>query len=276
MRNRSEKSAFARIMAAAALAMVAALSFFVVAKHVTTVEFHKRTIDSLEDKKSTVMQLTGIAAASSTAISFMPDDIATPIAEEIAELSTYFIIILSAIVLEKTLVVAIGYASFSLLIPLACALGIMSLFARRRYLRILAVKMAILGLVIFVAIPMSIQVCDLIDASYQYSLEQTIALTEQNNEYIAETKKDLSMEDKNWMGKIGEYISNLTSSIGNGIEEMMKKGEDTLSALLDAIAILIITCCVMPVAVMLVFFWVIKNFIGFVGKVLDDGDRQTA
>ena len=272
----NSRSIALRIVVAMALIAVAAYSFLVIAKQVTTVSFHQRTINSLEEKKGTVMQLTGIAAASSTAISFMPDDIATPIADEIAELSTYFLIILSAIVLEKTLVVAIGYVSFSVLIPLACGLGIASLFAKRRFWRVLAIKMAILGLVIFVAIPMSIQVCDLIDASYQYSLEQTIALTEQNNEYIAETKKDLAQEDKNWMGKIGEYISNLTSSIGTGIEEMMKKGEDTLSAMLDAIAILIITCCVMPILVMFVFFWVIKNFIGFVGRALDEGEGKMA
>ena len=53
--------------------------------------------------------------------------------------------------------------------------------------------------------------------------------------------------------KIGDYLSNLTSKIGNGISEITKKGEDTLSKFLDAIAVLIITSCVIPLVVILIF-----------------------
>lgn len=44
---------------------------------------------------------------------------------------------------------------------------------------------------------------------------------------------------------------------------MVKKGEDTLTAFLDAIAVLIITSCVIPIVVILIFAWIIKILFSF-------------
>ena len=43
----------------------------------------------------------------------------------------------------------------------------------------------------------------------------------------------------------------------------MIKGEDTLSTFLDAIAVLIITSCAIPIVVILIFVWIIKILFGF-------------
>lgn len=51
--------------------------------------------------------------------------------------------------------------------------------------------------------------------------------------------------------------------MGSDITAMVKKGENTLSAFLDAIAVLIITSCVIPIVVILLFAWVIKILFGF-------------
>lgn len=245
------------------LLSIALLSIFVVSKVVTAPSFYAETIKSLDDKKLVVMKLAAAAAASSTALTLIPGDAAMPIANQIAELSGYFIVILCAILLEKMLITVVGYLSFTYIIPFACLLGITYLYVKKDVLLGYAIKLAIFGIVLAAAIPLSVKVSDLIYSSYQTSIEQTVETAEQNNEYIEEKKKDLSEEDQNWMEKIGNYISDLTSKIGTGISEMAKKGEETLGAFLDAVAVLIITSCVIPIVVILIAAWVVKILFGF-------------
>jgi len=245
------------------LLSIALFSIFVVSRIVTAPSFNAASIKSLDDKKVIVMKLAASAAASSTALTLIPGDVATPIANQIAKLSSYFIVILCAILLEKMLIAAVGYVSFTCIIPFACFLFALYLYIKKDILIEYAIKLIIFGIVLFVAIPVCIHVSDLIYSSYQASIEQTVETAEQNNKYIEEKKKDLSEEDKNWIEKIGDYLTNLTSKIGTGISEITKKGEDTLSAFLDAIAVLIITSCAIPIVVLLIFAGIIKILFGF-------------
>lgn len=255
-----------RTMVLIILLCIALLSIFVVSRIVTAPDFNAATIASLDDKKVTVMSLAATAAASSTALSLIPGDAAMPIANQIAELTSYFIIILGAILLEKMLIAVVGYVSFTFIIPSACLLGICYLYIKKEVLKNLAIRLAIFGILLSIAIPASIQVSDLIYDSYQASIEQTLETANQNKAYIEETKKDLYAEDQNWMKKIGDYLANITSEIGNDISEMIKKGEGTLSAFLETIAVLIITSCVIPIVVILIFIWMIKILFSFDGN----------
>ncbi|MDH8678681.1 hypothetical protein QE109_11010 [Fusibacter bizertensis] len=252
-----------RTLIGIALLIIALLSIFVVSKVVTAPDFNEATVNSLDDKKVTVMKLAATAAASSTALSLIPGDVATPIANQIAELTSYFIVILGAILLEKILIAVVGYLTFGFIIPMACLFGIVYLYVKNDILRNLAIKLAIFGIVIFMTIPVSIKTSDLIYESYQSSVEQTIEVANQNKEEIDAKKKDFAEEDKNWMDKVGDYISNVTSKIGNDISTIVKKGEDTLAAYLDAIAVLIITSCVIPIIVLIVFALIIKIMFSF-------------
>ena len=245
------------------LLFIALFSIFVVSRIVTTQDFNSATIKSLDDKKVTVLKLAATAAASSTALSLIPGDVATPIANQIAKLTSYFILILGAILLEKILIAVVGYVSFTFIIPFSCVLGIFYLYIKKDILRNLAIKLAIFGIAIFTAIPVSIKVSDLIYDSYQASIEQTVETAEKNKEYIEEKKKDLSAKDQNWIERIGDYLSDLTSQIGKDISSMVQKGEDTLTAFLDAIAVMIITSCVIPIVVILIFAWIIRILFGF-------------
>ena len=250
-----------------AVVTTALLSFFVISKKVSAPTFNSTIIQSLDSKKVTVMKLAAAAAASSTALSLIPGDAAMPIANQIAELSSYFIIVLSAILLEKMLLAVVGYVSFTYIIPIACILGVLYLITKEIALRNIAIKLAIFGIVLFVAIPISIHVSDLIQTSYQTSIEQTVETVKQNEEYIEEKKNELYQEDKNWFEKMGASLSNLTSKIGIGITDIAKKGEDTLSEFLETIAVLIITNCVIPIGVLVIFAWITKIFFGFDIKV---------
>ena len=130
------------------LILVAVLSIFVVAKVVGSHAFNASMIESLDEKKETVLKVSLSAAAASTALTLIPGDTAMPIANEIAQLTTYFIFILGAIMLEKMLITVIGHVTFTYIIPLACTLGIVYLYTQQEVIRNLAIKLAIFGVVI--------------------------------------------------------------------------------------------------------------------------------
>ena len=79
-------------------------------------------IQSLDDKKTTALELTAAANKPSAAITLIPGDAGTPIADKLADLSSYFLIVVCAIYLEKYLVTITGLAAFKLLIPIGCIL----------------------------------------------------------------------------------------------------------------------------------------------------------
>lgn len=266
MLNTTKLKFYKRNIILIVLIFIALFSRFFVTRMVTAPDYNAATLESLDDKKVTVLRLAATAAASSTAISLIPGDTAMPIANQIAELTPYFIIILGAILLEKMLMGVVGYVSFAYIIPFACLLGISYLYFKKNILRNLAIKLGIFAIILFAAIPASIKVSDLIYDSYKASIDQTFETAKQNKEYIEEKKKDIFEEDQNWMDKIGDYLSDFTSNIGNNITEMIKKGEDILNAFLDAIAVLIITSCVIPIVVILIFVWILKILFSFDGK----------
>ncbi len=241
-----------------ALIVVALVSNLFIAKIVTTEKFNSATIESLDEKKITVMKLAATAAASATAISLIPGDAAMPIANQIAELSSYFILILGAILLEKMLIGVVGYLSFTYIIPAACILGILYLYTKRKILLSFALRLAVFGIVIFIAIPVSIKISDIMYDSHQESINKTIDTAKQNEEFIDNKKKEFITEDKNWFEKVQNKISAVTSNITKGISEIAKEGEETLATFIETIAVLIVTSAVIPFAVIFLFMWITK------------------
>lgn len=63
--------------------------------------------------------MTDATTATSALITLIPGDVGTPIAEKVADLSGYLLIVLCAIFLEKYLVTITGYAAFKIFIPVA-------------------------------------------------------------------------------------------------------------------------------------------------------------
>ena len=68
----------------------ALLSFCVIAKYTAspTMKINAHAIQSLDDKKTTALELTAAATAASAAITFIPGDAGTPIADKLADLSS--------------------------------------------------------------------------------------------------------------------------------------------------------------------------------------------
>ena len=71
------------------LVVIALISFFLVGSWASQEENFVGTCQGLDNKKTTVTELMGVTAASSTAITLIPGDTGTPIAEQLADMSGY-------------------------------------------------------------------------------------------------------------------------------------------------------------------------------------------
>lgn len=159
--------------------IMALVSMFGLTKVASSPRTYEKTIASLDEKKETVM---GLAAASTTAsalISAVPDDTASPIADKLAELSSYFLIILSAIYLEKYALTIIGYLTFGILIPIACILSVADVFWLKPVFKNAIRKLVIVGLVILCIIPAGEKVSGIIQDTYDESIQATINMATQ-------------------------------------------------------------------------------------------------
>lgn len=243
-----------KIFLQAALPLLAALlSIFVISKYAASPEFHQKTIQSLDEKKTTVMELAAASTAASAAITLIPGDTATPIAEKLADFSTYFLVVICAIYLEKYLVTITGYAAFVILIPLACVLLAVNAFWKNRTCVNAAMKLILFGLAISLVIPASVKVSDMIENAYEASIEETINSAKE----AAELAESDTQEAEGETEKKG-FLDGIISSVQDGVSNAAEKVENILNNFIEALAVMLVTSCVIPVLVMVFFVWIIK------------------
>ncbi|MDO4869753.1 MAG: beta-carotene 15,15'-monooxygenase [Bacillota bacterium] len=236
-----------------ALIVIAAVSFFMIASVASSEDSFTGTYSSLEEKRTNVTELMGAAAASSTAISLLPGDAGTPIADQLADLSGYFMFILAAIYLEKWMVTITGMLAFKILIPASCGVLIIAQIIRNNTWKTVGIKLVCFALMMFAIVPASVVVTEKIDASYQASMQQTIEDTENDTKQL-----------KNTVGneKDDSAIERLLSKVKGGVEGQVDKFENTLNRITESIAVLIVTSCAIPIAVVVFFLWLVKLLTG--------------
>mgnify|MGYP003292761024 CR=1 FL=1 len=250
-----------RVILTVTLLVVALVSIFGISKIMSSNEFHSKSIQALDDKKITVIELTAATAGASAALAAIPGDATTPLANQILELSSYLLIITGIIFFEKILLTLTGYVTFTFLVPASCLLCGIYLFVKKDILKNLAIKLAIFGLVIFMVVPASIKVSNLIESTYQESINQTIEEANNMENATEESANEESEEGGIFSGLISK-AEDVISNVGDTVTGWVNKGEKILSNFIDAIAILLITSCVIPIVVLIFFIWIIKIIFG--------------
>ena len=221
----------------------------------------------------TRFELTAAATAASAAITFIPGDAGTPIADKLADLSSYFLIVVCAIYLEKYLVTITGLAAFKLLIPIGCILLSLCFGFKKDLGRTI-------GLTIYLVVPVSVRVADLMDATYGASMENTIASAKQATDEIkgeADTQSQESSSSDD--GGKSSFWSGLVDKVENTVTGAKVNLENTLNRFIEAIAVMLVTSCVIPILVLLFFVWLVKLVLGVnitlpqIGKKKKEGKR---
>ncbi len=226
----------------------------------TNIEFHTSSFAYLDDKISSVMGLTASTTSVATAISALPGDMGSPIADQMMDFSGQFLLVLCGLYLEKYLLILTGYASFWFLFPISALLRVIYEYSGNTRVAQLSKKICLFAILIVLTIPISIEISKTIDDIHQVS---TSELIEKSNEIsdltdeIEETEEDLSLWES-----IKEGAQDAAESILQIPDEILKQAEQLVSEFVETIAVMIITACIIPMTVFIVLIWGSKMILG--------------
>ncbi|MBR3159105.1 MAG: hypothetical protein IKF14_08385 [Atopobiaceae bacterium] len=263
-----ELSTRGKVIAIAVLLIVGLLSFFVIGEWAISPESHGPTINALDEKKDTVMTLVAGSSGTSTAITLLPGDAGTPIAEKLVDLSSDFLIVIAAIYLEKYLLTIIGFLAFKVIIPLGCVLLLPVVLMRsqarlRMTLFNLVARVSLLAIAMYCVVPVSVFVSGMIERTYEASLNKTITNAQQTAAAIEESTQESEKEEE--PQGIIETLQNIPNAITQLPDEVagwLEEAKVALNNFIEALAVMIVTSCIIPILVLVFFLWLVKSLLG--------------
>ena len=88
---------------------------------------------------------------------------------------------------------------------------------------------------------------DLIENTYREQIESAMEEAKDTQNIVG----DINDSEK-------DSVNDAVSNVAVSSEELVKKVENTLNRFIEAVAVMIITSCVIPILVLVFFFWLIK------------------
>ena len=232
---------------------LAVLSFFVLGRIFSRPETFAGLLQSIDDKVSATLKLTASATAASAGISAIPDDIGTPISEKLADFSEYGFFILCVLYAEKYLMTILGEATFKLIVPIGCFLYIVAMLARSKKLEQFTGKIVLVSVALFLMIPIGVKVSDRIYETYQSSIDSTLSQAEtltEDTALLGEAKGN-----ENAIQAVFQYL-------GSSASELVDRASNLLNRFIESTAVIIVTSCLIPLAVFVFSLWIIKQVLG--------------
>ena len=234
----------------AALIVAALVCWFILLPHFSSPSAHADVIATIDEKIDNVLTLTAGSAGASALISAIPGDAGSPIADKLMDLSTGFLIVLAALFLEKYLIAIFSAAALGLAFPIAALFGIAVVWqwGRSPWVKIplgIGAKLAVLGAVLLLAIPTSSWVTNRIDATYQTSMQEAEKSDEKQNE-----------------GGILGFFQDAIDTVMGGISSAVEGAQESLNQFIESLAVMLVTSCLIPILVLLFYFWVAKILLG--------------
>lgn len=228
------------------------VSTTIVSPYLSNPDHHEDTLATINESKNNATALSLTVTLASTAITMLPDDYGSAIADELSELSTPLLVIVCVLFFEQYLLTAMESLAFGILFPIACACFIASMYLHRNSLRVIGYKVLLIAVLCAVIIPLSAGLTETIRDTFSESMS---SITQQIDKISVVFNDMLNASDPL------KFISSLASGVG----EVLDFAKDALGLLIDAVAILLITSCVIPVITALLFIWCIKSII--TGKI---------
>ena len=214
--------------------------------------FIKDSITYLDQKANTVLALTGASTSASVAVTMIPGDVANPIAEKLADISSYSIIILAAVHLEKYLITIAGEIVLKLIMPISMIFAaINEAFIENEEFKSIVKKLCIFSISVIMVVPASVYLSRMVEDTYHENVQLSIEETEREAEEI---KEQLAAENQNILEKV-------VSSVSGGTSALLGRFENSLNNFIEAIAVMIITACVLPLVTFGVLIWLIKTIL---------------
>ena len=246
------------LVAAIALVLVAFVSTTKLAQRFSSPEAYTHQIEVLDAKKQTAVELALAAGAASNAISLIPDDACTPIANQLAQISKDITIVLGFILTEKYLLTLLGSVFFGVIVPLCCVVSAIALLMPKTLqlkgtLLSAATRVFLAGAIIWGSVPAGVFATDHVENTYHASIARSIDAAKQSAD-LSNQPTDAVETDKTLVDRIGDVIMNPVASIdsvANAATNLADKTRTVLSSCAEGVAVVFVTTCVIPVVVVL-------------------------
>lgn len=237
------------------LALTITLSCTLLGTKLTDPASYCHTIEVLDRNRTTVLGLSAASAAASAAVSALPSDICSPLAEQLSEFTTWFLLILSVVFLEKYLLTIFGFAACYLLIPAGCGALLANCFFPTRFLQSIGPKLIAFGAALLLVIPTSVWVSDQINAIYSKSIEMTVESANAVTENLTGEMTDGTGESTAVIDEAKSILGDLSGSVAGVVDQF----RNVLNRFIEATAVMIVTNCLVPIFVILFFAWIVKT-----------------
>lgn len=238
-----------RIIALIFCVIFAVLSIGAASPYFSSPQTHMKTINKLDEKKSDATTITSAITIASLGLSALNEDTATPLAEELADLTGPLMLIVCILYAEKFLLTTTSFISFTYLIPVACALMSINIFIPKAYLRNLAFKILVFAVAIVLLVPTSVKLTGMIEETFEDSI--AAAVNKAKNLAYEIIKADAN-EEAGFFKKLFEGISDTVTFV-------IDTSKTGLSIFIDGIAVMLITTCAIPLLTLLLFSWLMKT-----------------
>lgn len=257
-----------KIVCIIVLAVIGCMSFFWAAPQARNPESYEKTIETLDGLENKALVMTASSTALATAAALVPGDATSPIANKLADIAGYMVIVYIAIIIEKYLLAMTGLVAFKILIPIALvAIGI-SIFLKEEKgkvtLRRLECKLALLGILLWALVPTSALVTNIVNDTYDmsYSVETELeeGVLESIEEIEAEEKEDFSI--KNLWNSIVDKTGAVTETVKEKVSDGVVEFQNSLNKMIEGVAVMIVTTCIIPLCVLILFLWIVKMVTG--------------
>lgn len=198
------------LVVAIALAFVSAVPLANIASDPAT---HQETYETLTKSEHAVEVLVATSAGMAVALSLLPDDIGSSIADKLADISGDLAIVLAAILLEKYLLTLVGLVAFRFIVPIGVLLIALSIIFNKTAItgvfRAIGLKLTLFALALFFAIPCGIAASNMIEETY-------LAQKEMEVNAIAEVPQEGENSEASQAQQNEGETSNAASEVSNG------------------------------------------------------------
>ena len=206
---------------------IALISFFAISKWATSADTYSRIINTLNELQKKALELTGTATALATGAAAIPGDATTPIANKLADVAGYMVIVYAVIIIEKYLLTITGYIAFKILFPIGCILMATGNFMKagwKEFIYRIGIKSIILGILLWGLVPTSVWMTNKVNETYAKSYDMDFTLDD--------TEKLLDDLQLNLLGTLP-----MNAGLGNASVGVYKDGDEEVEGLFNPIVI---------------------------------------
>ena len=236
-------------------------SFFVVTPKMEKAETYKEIVQILDKKRASVVEISGALVGLSVAVAAVPGDATTPIATQVAQLNSYLVMALGAIMLEKFLLPVIGMITWRITIPLSALLYALYFMFDKKILLRAAARILIFAIGFFLLIPSGVLVSNTIDKSFGTDdlllrLKEDLAEIDTQSEAVEDNTP--TETDGGFLDGLINRGKDIVDQAATGGSKILEKAKAVIGETMDAVAALLITSCAIPIGMLFIMLGIIK------------------